>query len=186
MITVVEYDERWPAQFAAAEKSLLEALTGSGVRVSTIEHIGSTAVPGLAARPLIDCDIVVNEDDITRAAKALEGLGFTALGEMGIPQRLAFESPPSWAHLTIYVVAKDSLCLRDHIAVRDTLRASAGLRQGYAAVKREVASRTSDIFDYAYGKDAMVKEILAQSGLSEDERAVIGTHRVLRPGEGSP
>jgi hypothetical protein len=49
-----------------------------------------------------------------------------------------------------------------------------------------VASRTSDIFDYAYGKDAMVKDILAQSGLSEDERAVIGTHRVLRPGEGPP
>ena len=71
-----------------------------------IEHVGSTSVPGLAAKPIIDCDIVVAEADVTAATSVLVSLGFTPEGELGIPQRWAFKEParlsvptPTWLWL---------------------------------------------------------------------------------------
>jgi GrpB-like predicted nucleotidyltransferase (UPF0157 family) len=62
-------------------------MAAASVPVVAIEHVGSTAVSGLAAKPVIDCDIVVAEKDVAAGLRALTGLGFTPLGELGIPPR---------------------------------------------------------------------------------------------------
>ena len=75
---------RMASSFCAA------AMAAAGVPVVAIEHVGSTSVPGLAAKPIIDCDIVVREADVVAASNILMSLGFTPLGELGIPQRWAY------------------------------------------------------------------------------------------------
>lgn len=72
-------------------------MASAGVPVVAIEHVGSTSVPGLAAKPIIDCDIVVAEKHVPAASRTLLGLGFTPLGELGIrcggPSRSRGDSP---------------------------------------------------------------------------------------------
>ncbi len=70
-----------------------EAMAGARVPMVAIEHVGSTSVPGLAAKPIIDCDIVVGGPDVAAASRTLTGLGFKALGELGIPPKWAFKEP---------------------------------------------------------------------------------------------
>lgn len=94
MIRVVDYDPSWPRRFEALRDEYSAALTQSDLDVIAIEHAGSTSVPGLAAKPIIDCDIVVTADQVSAASGVLVGLGFRALGELGIPRRWAFKEPP--------------------------------------------------------------------------------------------
>ena len=87
MIEVVEYDESWPQRFEGLRDTYATALDSAEVPFVTIEHVGSTSVPGLAAKPVIDCDIVVERQHVEDACAVLIRLGFVALGELGIPQR---------------------------------------------------------------------------------------------------
>jgi GrpB-like predicted nucleotidyltransferase (UPF0157 family) len=148
------------------------------VSVVAIEHVGSTSVTDLAAKPVIDCDIVVAERDVAAASEVLVGMGFTPLGELGIPQRWAFKEPARLARTNTYVVVDGSLSLRNHLAVRDTLRADAALRERYAAVKRRVAAAVDNLDDYGAGKNAILQEILAAAGLTDAERASIDGNQV--------
>jgi GrpB-like predicted nucleotidyltransferase (UPF0157 family) len=178
MITVVEYDPAWPERFEALRDEYAEAMTAAGVPVAAIEHVGSTSVPGLAAKPIIDCDIVVAEADVTVAASVLVSRGFTPLGELGIPQRWAFKEPARLSGTNTYVVLNGSLSLRNHLAVRDALRADAALREEYAAVKRAAGARAANIDEYGQAKTAMVQKILEAAGLTAGERASIAANQV--------
>jgi GrpB-like predicted nucleotidyltransferase (UPF0157 family) len=153
-------------------------MAAAAVPVLAIEHVGSTSVPGLAAKPVIDCDIVVAGHDVDAASQALAGLGFRPLGELGIPQRWAFREPARLAGTNTYVVVEDSLSLRNHLAVRDVLRADAQLREQYAAVKRRAGAAAANIDDYGRRKNAAVQRILAVAGLSDAERAAIDANQV--------
>jgi GrpB-like predicted nucleotidyltransferase (UPF0157 family) len=178
VILVVEYDPAWPARFGELRQEYAGAMAAAGVPVVSIEHVGSTAVPGLAAKPVIDCDIVVAGPDVAAASRVLAGLGFTPLGELGIPLRWAFREPQRLAPTNTYVVVADSLSLRNHLAVRDILRADVGLREQYAAVKRRVGAVAANIDEYGRGKNAMVQRILAAAGLTAAERASIAANQV--------
>lgn len=178
MITVVDYDPAWPKQFESLRAEYAHAVTAAGVPVLAIEHVGSTSVPGLAAKPVIDCDIVVAADQVEPATSVLVGLGFAPLGELGIPQRWAFRAPERLARTNTYVVVEGSLSLRNHLAVRDVLRSDAALRDEYSAVKKRVGATTSDIDDYGQGKNAVVQRILAAAGLTDAERASIDANQV--------
>lgn len=173
MIEVLPYDARWPAAFAALEAEYAAALASVGVPVVAIEHVGSTSVPGLAAKPVLDVDIVVAEADVAAASDALAGLGFTPLGDLGIAQRHAFRAPERLAPTHTYVVVDGSLALRNHLAVRDVLRADPVLRDEYAAVKLRAGRDTDDIDDYVRRKSEVVQRILATAGLSEADRSAI-------------
>ena len=183
MITVVGYDPAWPGRFAQLRRTYAAALDTAGVPWVAIEHVGSTSVPGLAAKPIIDCDIVVAAADVAAAAEVLVGLGFVPLGELGIPERWAFREPPPLAGTNTYVVVEGSLSLRNHLAVRDTLRADPDLRNRYAAVKRRSAATAVDLEEYGRGKNALVQEILAAAGLTEAERVAIDAVQVPTPDE---
>jgi GrpB-like predicted nucleotidyltransferase (UPF0157 family) len=178
VISVVEYDPGWPQRFEQLRREYAEAMAAAGVPVLAIEHVGSTSVPGLAAKPIIDCDIVVAGADVAAASQALARLGFALLGELGIPLRWAFKEPERLAGTNTYVVVVGSLSLRNHLAVRDTLRADPALREQYAAVKRQVGAIAADIDEYGRGKNAMVQQILAAAGLTEEERASIDADQV--------
>ncbi|MFI6740329.1 GrpB family protein [Nonomuraea sp. NPDC050451] len=178
MITVVDYDPAWPDRFEALRKEYAKALEAASVPVISIEHVGSTSVPGLAAKPIIDCDIVVAEHDVEAATDVLIGLGFSPLGELGIPQRWAFKEPARLAGTNTYVIVDGALSLRNHLAVRDILRADEELRDQYAAVKKRVGATAADIDDYGRGKNAMVQAILAAAGLTDAERASIDSNQV--------
>jgi GrpB-like predicted nucleotidyltransferase (UPF0157 family) len=178
VILVVEYDPGWPARFEQLRREYAGAMAGAGVPVVAIEHVGSTSVPGLAAKPVIDCDIVVAESDVAAASRVLAGLGFRPLGELGIPLRWAFKEPERLAGTNTYVVAAGSLSLRNHLAVRGILRSDPVLREKYAAVKRRVGAVAANIDEYGKGKNAVIQQILAAAGLTEAERAAIDANQV--------
>jgi GrpB-like predicted nucleotidyltransferase (UPF0157 family) len=178
MITVVEYDPAWPERFDMLRNEYRAAMARAGVPVAAIEHVGSTSVPGLAAKPVIDCDIVVREAHVPAANDVLVSLGFTPLGELGIPQRWAFKEPARLSGTNTYVIVAGCLSLRNHLAVRDVLRADAALRDEYAAVKRQAGARAANIDDYGQAKAGIVQKILAAAGLTEAERAAIAGNQV--------
>ncbi len=171
MITVLGYDASWPNEFVELAGRYRGAL--AGVAIVAIEHIGSTAVPGLAAKPVIDIDIVVEPAAVTDAATALGQLGYTARGELGIEHRWAFMAPPHVRPTNTYVVIEGSLAHRNHIAVRDVLRSDAALRDEYGALKRRLAETSDDIESYVEGKSALLSVILERAGLDATDRATV-------------
>lgn len=178
MITVVEYDPAWPARFEALRREYAAAMAAAGVPVIAIEHVGSTSVPGLAAKPIIDCDILVEQARVAAASDVLISLEFTPLGELGIPQRWAFREPPRLAGTNTYVIVDGCLSLRNHRGLRDVLRADAALRDEYAAVKRQAGARAANIDEYGQLKGAVIQKILAAAGLTDAERASIASNNV--------
>ena len=137
MIEVREYEPAWAARFEELRAEYDATFARAGVPVVAIEHVGSTAVPGLAAKPIIDCDVVVAERDVMAASDALVRLGFEPRGELGIPQRWAFYEPERLAGTNTYVVVDGSLSLRNHLAVRDLLRRDPELRDELRAISGE-------------------------------------------------
>lgn len=178
VITVADYDPAWTERFEALRCEYANAMAAAGVPVVAIEHVGSTSVPGLAAKPVIDCDIVVAAADVEAASDVLVRLGFTPLGELGIPQRWAFKEPERLAGTNTYVIVDGSLSLRNHVSVRDALRADATLREEYAAVKKRVGATAANLDEYGQGKNATLQKILAAAGLSDAERASIDGNKV--------
>lgn len=169
-IEVVPYDEAWPHQFEDVARELRAALVD--VPSAQVEHVGSTSVPGLAAKPVLDVDVIVDRPEVPDAIRALEGVGYRHRGDLGVTDREAFHAPPSGPPRHVYVCVAGSLNVRNHLAVRDVLRRRPDLRDAYAAVKRALAADpTMDIATYITGKSEVLEQVLAQSPLvTEDER----------------
>lgn len=178
MITVSDYDPSWPHRFEALRQECATTFARAGLAVAAIEHVGSTSVPGLAAKPVIDCDIVIAEPDIPAATEVLTALGFAPLGELGIPQRWAFREPSRLPATNTYLVVDGSLSLRNHLGIRDTLRARPDLRDRYGLLKKQVAATAADLEVYGRGKSTLIQEILAVAGLTEAERLAIDSAQV--------
>ena len=167
-VEVVPYDPCWPEQFLAVRDDLAASLTGVPVR--SIQHVGSTAVPGLAAKPRLDIDVVIASEDLDAARSALEAAGYTWRGELGIADRYAFRSPDREPVRSVYLVIDGSLALRNHLAVRDLLRRDAKLRDEYGRFKLELAKDDySNADDYAVDKSPLIHRILAAAGFAQSE-----------------
>lgn len=178
MIDVVPYDPGWPRRFEALRNEYSAALERSGVPFSSIEHVGSTSVPGLAAKPVIDCDIVVAVDDVERASDVLVGLGFRPLGELGIPQRWAFKEPSRLVGTNTYVTVEGCLSLQNHLQVRDILRSDSALRAAYGELKLRIGPTSDTIEQYGRGKNAMIQDILARAGFTDADRKSIDSAQI--------
>ncbi len=171
-VVVVPYDPGWREQFRTVRDSLLAAL--EGVPIRSVEHVGSTSVPGLAAKPQIDVDVVVAAEHLPAARAALEAAGYTWLGELGINDRHAFRAPDHAPPRHVYVAVDGCLALRNHLAVRDLLRRDARLRDEYGQLKLQLAERDyADIDQYVIDKSPMIQRILAAAGIDDVERAAI-------------
>jgi GrpB-like predicted nucleotidyltransferase (UPF0157 family) len=145
------YNPTWTAEFAALRAIYATAL---GDLVVAIEHIGSTSVPGLAAKPILDIDLVMpNYSVFPKIMAVLDQLGYTHNGDQGISQREAFKpkdgiaapatTPPRrWMRHHLYVCPIDGAELRRHIRFRDTLRARPDLRHEYETIKRAIEAKS--------------------------------------------
>lgn len=162
-VTICDYDPSWPLTFEALRNRVEGGLGALAVR---IEHVGSTSVPGLAAKPIIDLDVVVaSRDDVPKAIEALGRFAYVHQGDLGIPGREAFRGPATVPGHHLYLCAADSAELRRHLAFRDYLRAHPDSVAEYARVKRELAARFPEDRDaYTEGKTAFVEGILRAAG----------------------
>lgn len=133
----MDYDPAWPAVFEALAAPVRDAVDDLG---ADVEHVGSTAVPGLAAKPVIDIDVVVRSpDDVPAAIEQLGALGYVHERDGGSAGREAFRWPPGSVRHHLYVVVAGSAPHVDHIRFRDHLRAHPEAAAEYAALKRELA-----------------------------------------------
>ncbi|HOE35210.1 MAG: GrpB family protein [Chloroflexi bacterium] len=168
-VVVVPWQPEWLARFEEIRASLLPALDGL---ISGIEHVGSTAVPGLAAKPIIDIDIIIPDASMfPQVRDALASLGYRHEGDLGIPGREAFkfDSKPDLMAHHLYVCARDSAELRRHLALRNYLRANPRDRDRYAQVKQTAAARhPTDIDAYLAEKTEIIREIYAKCGLGPE------------------
>jgi GrpB-like predicted nucleotidyltransferase (UPF0157 family) len=157
---VVEYDRSWPDSFERVREYVWSAVSSVAV---AIEHVGSTAVPGLAAKPIIDVDIVVADGSLVPAAiVALTSLGYCHQGDLGIQGREAFTAPDGLPEHHLYVVVSGSTPHRDHVDLRDYLRTHPEQARRYAAEKLRLAHLLKTDRDaYVDGKAWLVRELLA-------------------------
>ena len=136
-IEVVDWSPRWAEQFDEVAAVLREALAGIGS--ARVEHVGSTSVPGLAAKPILDIDVIVDAADVPAAIAALESVGYVHRGDLGVTGREAFHAPDE-PRRHVYVCTAGTTNVRNHLAVRDVLRSRDDLRDAYAAVKLALAA----------------------------------------------
>lgn len=159
-IEIEEYDPAWPDRFAAARSQIAHVL---GDRVSAIEHIGSTSVPGLAAKPIIDVDLLI-------ADTSDEPAYLPALREIGY--RLVLREPWWYGHrmlvsgsadVNLHVWPVDAPEPVRHVLFRDWLRSHPEDRDLYASAKRRLAQDTTDrVGDYSLAKNDVIDEIYAR------------------------
>ncbi|MDL2295147.1 GrpB family protein [Ruminococcaceae bacterium OttesenSCG-928-D13] len=158
-ITVVPYDPRWPELFRQEAAQITRILGENAVRVF---HIGSTSVPGLAAKPVIDIMPVVHDmDKVAGCAPAFEAIGYEVLGEFGMPGRCYMRKGGDNRSHQIHTFQYDSTAdILRHLAFRDYLRCHPEQRAAYGALKSRLAERyPSDIVAYGDGKESLVKQL---------------------------
>jgi GrpB-like predicted nucleotidyltransferase (UPF0157 family) len=167
-VVVVEYDPHWPATFEALRSRVAGALSELA---TAIEHIGSTAVPGMAAKPIIDVDVLLKSgSDLPLAIQRLAALGYVHRGDLGIAGREAFAAPPDTPAHHLYVCPPESQEYRRHLALRDYLRANDADAAAYSGLKRSLAARfCEDRAAYAEGKRECIERLLQQAIASRRE-----------------
>jgi GrpB-like predicted nucleotidyltransferase (UPF0157 family)/predicted kinase len=162
-IVISDYDTDWPLHFEEIAQPVREAIADLG---ATVEHIGSTSVPGLAAKPIIDIDVVVaSTDDVLTAIERLRSLGYLYQGDKGIKGREAFMWPNGARPHHLYVVVQGNEPHRKHIAFRNYLREHPEVARDYAALKTRLAEQHGeDRLGYTDAKDAFVAQVLRAAG----------------------
>ncbi|MGH2628960.1 MAG: GrpB family protein [Actinomycetota bacterium] len=163
---VVDPDPTWPDTFEGIKSRIEPALAGVA---TSVEHIGSTAVPGLAAKPIIDIDVVVpDHDHVPRAIERLASLGYAHQGDLGVAGREAFRPPQEGPYHHLYVVVDGSEPHRNHMDLRDHLRRHPEDARRYADMKRDLASLlATDREAYTTGKSEIIEAMLTRARLSE-------------------
>jgi GrpB-like predicted nucleotidyltransferase (UPF0157 family) len=160
-ITLAEYDPEWPRLFAR-EADRIRAVLDDTVR--RIEHVGSTSVPGLPAKPIIDIVLLVpNSADEPSYATALQAAGYVlTIREPNWFEHRVFKGPDTNINLHVFTVGEPEA--DKMVCFRDWLRANDADRDRYADVKRELAQRTwRHVQHYANAKTAVVQEIMQRA-----------------------
>lgn len=162
-IEVVSYNNQWPALFEQ-ERALVQQALGDNCII--IHHIGSTSVPGLAAKPIIDMlPVVKNILGVDSAAKAMESLGYEIKGENGIAFRRYFPKGKSLRTHNVHVYEAGDPEIERYLKFRDWMRAHDEDRDAYAKLKIELAAKfPHDMLQYCNGKDAFVASIDLKDG----------------------
>lgn len=157
---IADYDASWPATFLALRDRIRPVL---GSIADAIEHVGSTSVPGLAAKPIIDIDVIVSHRDrVSAATERLGLLGYVHQGNLGIEDREAYETPAGLPAHHLYVCVTGSPALANHIAVRDYLRTHPERAAAYGRLKKKLARRfPDDVGEYTRAKSEFILEVLS-------------------------
>lgn len=157
-ITLAEYHPGWPGLFAREARRIQAALGGTALRV---EHVGSTSVPGLAAKPIIDILLVVPDSaDEASYLPALEGTGYRLrIREPGWFEHRLFKGPDTDINLHVFSAGADEIDRM--LRFRDWLRVTGSDRDLYLRTKHELARREwRHVQHYADAKTAVIQEIM--------------------------
>ena len=180
MNLIQPYNPNWKIQFETIQKIIATTLDGL---ILGIEHVGSTAVPDLAAKAIIDMDIVYEKDAIfPQLCERLATLGYYHNGDQGVPQREAFKRKKGIVSNAIldtiphhlYACPKNSPELKRHLLFRNFLRSHEWVRTEYTAIKMDIAARTQqDKAAYSLLKESVatpfIEKVLA---LARDEFSI--------------
>ena len=165
-VMVLPYDRAWKIAFEDIKR---EIEAGLGDLILGIEHVGSTAVEGLSAKPCIDLDVVIEDYAVFPAVvQKLAAIGYIHEGDLGIKDREAFcyRDKPHLMNHHLYVCPRDSRELHRHITFRDFLRSNPQAAKQYGQVKEEAARRyPEDVDQYMQFKSACVGQLYEQCGL---------------------
>ncbi|KAB7729038.1 GrpB family protein [Rudanella paleaurantiibacter] len=179
---VQPYQSAWKLEFDRLKNVLERALEGFAV---DIQHVGSTAVPGLVAKPILDVDIIIHDKPLLEPIdQTLQQLGYRSRGEQGIPGRFAFRQSGvttphtadgrAWMEHHLYVCFADSLALKNHILFRDALLQDPKLTEAYAQLKLNLVSQPGMTRErYTTLKTEFILSVLNTAGLGQHELAAI-------------
>ena len=175
-VEVQEYHPEWSKQFQNIKQELEGTL--QDIAYIGIEHEGSTSVPGLSAKAVIDIDIIATKDQLQAVLAGLNASGkYKSETELSIPDRYAiatirtrYKDGAVLPKRNIYVCVEGSQALRNHLAVRDLCRNDEEVREEYSRVKRELATREwRSVDDYCTAKTEVLAWILRKAGFDGDE-----------------
>lgn len=164
-VHLVDYDPSWPAQFEEDKERILSAAKDN---ILGIEHIGSTSIQGLSAKPIID--IVVGIRDLNAVESLIEPLeqaGYEYVHKPELVNRRFFRKGP-WGKGTthVHVCEFKGEQWKEKLAFRDYLRANPDVRKEYEALKRELASRYEDDRPtYTSEKEPFIRKVIAKAGV---------------------
>lgn len=174
------YNPDWKNGFDQI-KAVIEREAGGLSGQIDIQHIGSTSIPGLYAKPVLDIDIIIhNKELLERVSILLEKLGYRSKGEQGIAGRFAFRQTSvntpltnqkkKWYAHHLYVCYADSLALKNHLLFRDALLANVDIREKYSTLKKSMAANLQITREeYTTGKTDFIISVLAAAGMDEQE-----------------
>ena len=165
-VVVVPYEQRWISAFEGI-KNEIEAEIGD--LILGIEHIGSTSVKGMSAKPCIDMDVIIKDYSVfDEVVSKLGAIGYIHEGDLGIKDREAFkyvDKPHLMMH-HLYVCPQYSEELRRHITFRDFLRHNPEAVKEYSSVKEKAAELyPNDIDQYIEYKSPCIEELYKKCGL---------------------
>jgi GrpB-like predicted nucleotidyltransferase (UPF0157 family) len=169
-VLIVDYNQRWPALYEEEKASILALI---GEYVVDIHHVGSTSIPGLGAKPIIDIMIGVRDlAFVEHCVLSLQSLGYAYLGEYGIPGRHYFRKPAGGGIQDrthhIHMMRTDHSQWRRHLLFRDFLRSHPEDAKRYDLLKRELAARFgADRDGYTDAKTEFIEGILAKAEAGE-------------------
>ena len=165
-IIVLPYDPAWESAFESIKAEIEAALGGLMLRT---EHVGSTSVKGMSAKPCIDIDVVIRDYSVFDAVvQRLAAIGYIHEGDLGIKDREAFKYAykPHFMTHHLYVCPEDSEELRRHITFRDFLRCTPEAVRKYSLVKEKAAALFPDeIEQYIAFKAPCIEELYIKCGL---------------------
>ena len=165
-VMVLPYDRGWKTDFDAIRREIEQAV---GHLICGVEHVGSTSVEGMSAKPCIDLDVVIDtQADFAAVAEGLAAIGYIHEGDLGIPGREAFkyEDKPHLRTHHLYVCPRASRELHRHVTFRDYLRSHPEAVQWYSAVKENAARLyPADIDGYIRYKSPCIAALYRQCGL---------------------
>ena len=186
-VVVVNYDKSWKQWFEVLRERIGSALGDVALR---IEHVGSTSIEGLSAKPIIDIDVVIKDSSyLNEAIKRLAVIGYEHEGNLGVTGREAFSyngSQPQPSH-HLYVCPEDSPELTRHIAFRDWLRAHPVQAEKYSEIKKKGARLFPyNIEGYMEYKSPYIHEIYEQIRSTDDRMEADVNAAILIESEDNP
>lgn len=159
LVELVEYDASWAELFDRERERLAGVFDGQAVG---IEHIGSTSVPGLCAKPIVDVLVGLRKLELSEEqVDAMHGLGYEFLGEYGLAGRLFFRKHPRTHH--VHVVEHGGVHWERQLTFRDALRSDADERQRYDEFKRRLAAKGHPRDVYTELKTPFIREVEARA-----------------------
>lgn len=167
MIIVREYDPKWKFDFESIKTELYPLIRD---QAKAIEHVGSTSIAGLSAKPIIDIDIVYDRpEQLPIIIGKLETAGYSHVGDLGIKHRDAFKLEGHRIKHNLYACLEGSLALRNHMILRDHLRAHPEDCIKYSKLKKVLARQYPNNMDsYIDGKTDFILEILEKYNLEAE------------------